>query len=503
MEENKTTELGDVVAASLHPVLLLREIATKFLAVILVAVIAMSCAYTVTLLAYKPQYETKTTFVVSIRNGAPSVYSNLNAAQELASSFSQVLSSDVMRKQIANELGVKSISGNIEATIVDETNILELRVSASNPRDAYLITEALLNCYEPLVTKVLNNVVLDILQYPTIPTAPVNPLSVRHPMKIAGLAAAAATIALLCVFAYLRDTVKSADEVENKLDTKVIGTVQHEKKYKTIKDKLIHKKTSILLTNPTTGFDFVETFRKLRTRIDYIMRKNNQKVLMVTSVMENEGKSTVATNIALAMKKKYDKVLLIEGDMKKPALHKILEYKQEDYSSINDLLEGKAELKDALVTDPVTGIHLLLGRKGIEHSTELVSSRRMRALIHEAKKTMDMVIIDTPPMSACPDTECIAEFADACVLVVHQDQAPVKVINDMIDELNASHASLLGCILNDFRSADIDDNFSYGRRRYGKYGYGKYGYGKYGYGKYGYGKYGYGHKQEKETEEET
>lgn len=109
----------------------------------------------------------------------------------------------------------------------------------------------------------------------------------------------------------------------------------------------------------------------------------------------------------------------------------------------------------------------------------------MRRLIEQAKKNMDMVIIDTPPLSASPDAECIAELADAAILVVRQDQTPVRVLNDAIDAINSSNAKLLGCVFNNVRIADLNENYSYGGS--GKYGYQKKSYGKYGYGKYGYG----------------
>lgn len=494
MEENNKNELGQAIAAQIHPLLMLREVMNKFVAVILVAIIAMACTYIFKTYTYEPQYQTKTTFVISVRNGSSSVYSNLSAAKETATSFAQVLNSDVMKKQLAQELGVGKINGEIDTKIVSETNILELRITAPTPQDAYQITTTLLGCYEPLTEKVLNNVALDILQYPTVPTAPINSLSLKKPIVFAGLIGAAATAALLCVMTYLRDTVKTAEEAETKLDTKVLGTIRYENKYKTFKSKLRRKKTSILITRPTTGFNFVESFKKLRTRIDYNMRKNDCKVLMVTSAAEDEGKSTVSVNIALAMRKKYDKVLLIDADMKKSAMHKILGYGRSDYSTLNDLLEGRVTLKEALIKDDATGLYVLFARNYGEHSTDLVISQQMRDLVAQAKSIMDVVVIDTPPMAVSPDAECIAEAVDASVLVVRQDKTPVRVINDMIDVLNASHAKLLGCVLNNFHSADINDNFSYGQD--------KYGYGKYGYGKYGYGEAGKAAKRSEYGEEE-
>lgn len=104
------------------------------------------------------------------------------------------------------------------------------------------------------------------------------------------------------------------------------------------------------------------------------------------------------------------------------------------------------------------------------------------------RESYSYILIDTPPFSFFADAEVLADAADAAILVVRQDLVPAAVVNDTIDDLNAAHAALLGCVLNNYQS------FHFGSRL-GGYGYG-YGYGSYG-GKYGY--YGYGSKQGKEA----
>ena len=131
----------------------------------------------------------------------------------------------------------------------------------------------------------------------------------------------------------------------------------------------------------------------------------------------------------------------------------------------------------------------------------------MSQLISAARSQMDVVIIDTAPMMVSPDSESIAEVADAVVLVVRQDTVPVRIINDTIDVLNASRAELIGCVLNNYRITEFSEQVGYGYG--GRYGYGvKYGYGRTGYGsRIGYGsglgygsRLGYGPRDGKEGE---
>lgn len=491
MEERNSVYVNNTAAEELHPVLLMREVLKKLWAIVMVAIIAASLTYVGASLMYTPQYQTKTTFVVSVRDGSSTVYSNLNAAKSMANAFSEVLNSDVLKKRIAAELSQERVNGSISAEVVGETNLLEMRVTADSPRQAYLITRAIMRNYEELASVVLNNIALDVLQSPTVPTQPVNSAGATHYAKLAAVGAALAAALFVAVRAYLRDTVKSVGEVETKLDTKMLAAVYHEKKYKYFGDNLGRKKKSILITDPTTGFAFAETFKKLRTRIEYLMRKNNCKVIMVTSVMENEGKSTVAANIALSMNRKKKSVLLIDADMKKPSLHKILGYQDSEFASLTDYLNGTANLGQTLLADKKRQIGLVLNKHGVDNSTELVRSEGMKKLLSQAKRNVDVVIIDTPPMDACPDAECLTELADAVVLVVRQDTTPARMINDAIDAINASDAMLFGCVFNNVHAADFNESYSYGSG--GKYGY---------YGKYGYSKYGYGHGKTSRPAEE-
>ena len=223
----------------------------------------------------------------------------------------------------------------------------------------------------------------------------------------------------------------------------------------------------------------METLRKLRRRVEQHM--DDGKVLMVTSLLENEGKSTVAVNLALAMAQKKKKVLLIDCDLRKPACHAVLEQKKFT-SGIKEVLQGKASLADSVLRYKKTNMYMLLGHKGDRNTGDLIASQRMDALLNWARENYDCVILDLPPMAAASDAEGMTALADACLLVVRQNAANAAAINRGIAALENSRAKLLGCVLNNV----ITSVLTSGRgSRYGRYGH----YGHYGrYGSYGSGK---------------
>ena len=325
MDEQKTQTSAQPEHIPL--LLIARELWRKLGLILMFAATVAACGYIAATLLYRPVYQTQTTFVVSVRNGS-TVYANLNTASSMAETLSTFFEGDVMRKYITNDIG--AASGTIKAKQIPETNLLTMTVSAPTQRDAHRITQSVLRNYNEQANKLLGDVALDVLCRPAVPVAPANSSGAVRIAKLSGLAGLLAAALYLAVRVYLRDTVKCEADVEQKLDTRLLATVRHEKKYKTLRAQLClrKRKTSILITNPTTGFAFVETFKRLRTRVDYLMRRAQGRTILVTSLLEDEGKSTVAVNLALAMARRHKNVLLIDLDMKKPALYKLLDCQQ-------------------------------------------------------------------------------------------------------------------------------------------------------------------------------
>ena len=462
-----------------HPIVLLQDVVKRWLLILLAALTVGVAAYIYTDLTYTPVYRTTTTYVVTTYSSSATVYSNLSSASSLATVFSELLNSSVMRKAILQQTGAQSFGGSITASVIPETNLLTVTVTASDPRTAFAVAQAIIDHHETVTYQVLDSIALEVLQSPKVPTAPVNYANASGQMKRMMLYAAVATVVLLALMSYSRNTIRSGKEVRAKLDCNFLGEIPHENKYKTLISRIRRRKTSILITSPVTSFRFVETIRKLRRRVEQHMRGG--KVLMVTSLLENEGKSTIAVNLALAMVQKHEKVLLIDCDLRKPACHALLEQKNIPYG-VRDVLSGQAELNEAIIQDRKSNLYLLLEKRGNANSSDFVASSAMAELLEWARNEFDFVVLDLPPMAEVSDAESITAYADASLLVVRQNIAYANAVNKAVEALDGGKAKLLGCVLNDVAATAM----ATGRR----YGYG-YGYGKYGrydhYGNYGAG----------------
>ena len=186
----------------------------------------------------------------------------------------------------------------------------------------------------------------------------------------------------------------------------------------------------------------------------------------MTSVSENEGKSTVAANIALALGEKHKKVLLVDGDLRKPAQHKIFEDASKNKVSLDKVLKGMVSWKDAMVFKTRDNIWKLFQYHGISDPGEVLREETLAKLVREWKQEMDYIIIDCSPTAVSTDAEIWMEAADTVLLVVRQDWSDVRVINDVVDVVWQTDRDFAGFVLNAFHEEWL--------KRQGEYGYGDY-----------------------------
>ena len=287
----------------------------------------------------------------------------------------------------------------------------------------------------------------------------------------------AVCILLFAIWSYMHNTVKQEREVEKKLDARSLGAISYEWKYKTIKEWIKHRKKAVLVDNPLASFRFVESFKMLAARVEYHMSKINGKILVVTSVCENEGKSSVAVNLAITLAKKGKRVILIDGDIRCPAQYLLLGMSPKKENELGEFLNGRTGANNILLNTERKRLGFIGGKVSYSASTEMLGNRQLPVLIEACSKIVDYVIIDTPPSGMIGDAQILAQHADAVMVVARQNVTLAEDINEMMDDFRDNHTKVLGVVLNGvmtFQSiadSPVGDHYS----RYGRYGrYGKY-----------------------------
>jgi capsular exopolysaccharide synthesis family protein len=187
-----------------------------------------------------------------------------------------------------------------------------------------------------------------------------------------------------------------------------------------------------------------EQYRRLAAVLHDSQAANRTQVVMVASAVAGEGKTLTAANIALTLSKSYRKrVLVIDGDLRRPALHNV--FGVETSSGLADCLASSGDAK--IVIRQITPMLSLLpaGRPTTDPMAGLISAR-MRRLVQESRELFDWVIIDTPPLMLLPDANLLASMADAALLVVRAESTPYTMVKRAMDAIG--RAKILGVVLN-------------------------------------------------------
>ena len=276
--------------AELNPLCLLRRLGRDVLTIAAAGLIAVMLTLTALQSLYRPEYTASATMAVSVKSGGySSVISNLTVSAEIADTFTELFESNMFSGIASSQLGRDSLPGTLTASVLPETNILVLKVTADSPEDAFRTLQLLLENYDAVSEYVFQNVILKVLDSPSVPTAPSNPVDRGTLLRRAFLGGAGAMAVILLVIAVLSDTVQTSQALRRKLDVKLFATIHHEVKNKTLRTKLKKANKGLLITMPVASFCFTEEIYKLASKVDFAARHGERKVILVTSVAEHEG----------------------------------------------------------------------------------------------------------------------------------------------------------------------------------------------------------------------
>jgi len=447
---------------------ILKDVASNWWVILLSACIGTMITYTVIRESYVPMYSSTAVYVVTPKSSSGYRSSDKQAAQNAANAFKGLLEQEIMQTRIKHDLKTTEWKASIGVEMLTETNLMNLTISSEDPLVAFKLIDYIMENYAELSQYLNEDAVFEELKPAEVATFPNNTLTPRNNSIIAGLIVAALMTLLIIIISIKRDTVKTEEAFDEILGTTLYGSVPHVNKNRTIKAKMQKKVKSILLTNPIVSFAFIEAINNIRVKIEYERHRHEKRnVFMVTSACENEGKSTTAINIALSLVREGKSVIVLDGDLRKPAMYKVLdipEYKVQDYV---DLLQGVASLEDVMYEDEATKLKLVMANKGHASTYEFVKSSAMRDLVNTLSDMADYVVVDTPPMALVSDAEAFADIVDYSLLVVRQDYGYQRDLNNSIDILNNGNSKFLGCIFNNYKALTSINS----KTTYGRYGY--------------------------------
>jgi capsular exopolysaccharide synthesis family protein len=394
-----------------------------------------------------PLYEAKTRLFVSTTAGGSvdAIYTGNRFSQERVVSYTELLMGETLARRTIAKLGLnmrpEDLQKNIKATAKVDTVLIDVAVRDESPVRARDIADALSDEFVAMVRELetpLDGKTPDarvvVEQRASIPEKPVSPKPLRN--VAIGLAVG---LLLGTGLAFLRDrldnTVKERDIVEHITGVGLVGSIPLDKERR---------------KQPAISFDsdnstIAEAFRKLRTNLQFLAVDNPPRVIVVTSSLPNEGKSTTAINIALALAEAEHNVVLVDGDLRRPRLDNYLELiGRVGFSTV---LASRASLEDVLQKTRFPGLTVLTSGAIPPNPSELLGSLAAQKILAQLRAEFDYVVVDSSPVLAVTDAAILAADADGVLIMARYGQTKREQLANAVRNLGDVGAPLLGAII--------------------------------------------------------
>ena len=410
-----------------------------------------------------------------------SMSSQLQAQQK---SLTQTISQ--MKKQL------KNLDDQLKSLPAKGLELARLEREVSVNREIYTMLEK--QYQESLIR---NAEQLDEVQIVRPALEPSNPINPPKTGATTGLGLIIGII-LSVIFAFVVETfdtsIGAVEEVEEFLGTRVLGVIPHvnfDELKLTIKEKLAKDVDSDqlwrigrLISHFAPKTTSAESYRALRTNINFVKLEKDVKTIVFTSSSPQEGKTTVSINLAITMAQAGNKVLLIDGDFRRPVIAKIFgipslpgltdvilgNYKWRDVvRSITDLMTGKMTVDELMVTPGLDNLYIMTCGTIAPNPSELVSTRINTDVINESHEEYDFVIIDAPPVLAATDAAVWGTKADGVVIVYQVGKIARGALKRAKAQLDNVKARIIGVVLNGLK-AEISPDYEYHDKYYYYYG---------------------------------
>lgn len=444
----------------------LKLLRTRWVTVCVTVAITLACAAAYTFLT-TPLYQASTRLFVSTAAGASlsETYQGNRFSQERVVSYAELLKGETVAKRTIDKLGLEmrpaELQENITASAKQDTVLISVHVNDPSPVRARDIANALSDEFVTMVRELEtpedgsnpdSRVVVE--QRASIPEKPVVPKKARN-MGLGLILGVMLGIGAAVLRDMLDNTVKERATVEEIVGASLVGTVPL--------DKERRKQPDISFDSDNSAI--AEAFRKLRTNLQFLAVDNPPRVMVITSSVPSEGKSTTAINIALALAEADHSVVLVDGDLRRPSLHKYLDLV--GTVGVSTVLSGQVLLSEAVQKTRFPGLSVLTSGVIPPNPSELLGSHSARNLLSELRSEFDYVIVDSTPLLAVTDAAILAAGADGVLIMTRYGYTKRDQLAHAVGSLKDVDAKLLGTVFT-MVPARGGSSYSYSYSYYGE-----------------------------------
>ena len=435
--------------------------------ILIVLIAVLSCVALVLIydgLIKTKKYSTYTTIALVKTNSdnATITQSDIQVNQNLVNTYSEIVKSKKVLKQVIKELkldySVEELSSRISVTSLNDTEIIKISVLDESSTRAYNITNEIAKVFIKEISSIyqMNNV--SIVDVPEISNKVANNTLIKDLILSIGVGIMLSVGTLFVIF-YFDDTVKFSEEFEEEIGVPVVAKVFRSRIDNDKKDA----KTELMVSKfPKSVVS--ESIKTLRTNLQFSSIDKTIRTLLITSSIPGEGKSFISSNLAVSFAQANKRVLLIDCDMRKGRLHKIFKLNNTNgYSNL--LLDDVANFKDYIKKTNIPGLSVITRGTIPPNPSELLNSSKNKELIKELKKHYDKIIFDGVPCSGLTDSVIMSALVDKVAIVATNKYTPKTELISTKNLLIKTNAPIAGIIIN-----KIDSTAGYYCKYYYYYG---------------------------------
>ena len=404
-----------------------------------------------------PTYKTSATLLVDLtQQSGTVVYNDILASERLTKTYRELISQRPVLQGVlaAGEfpgLTVGELRNKLDVSITRDTQLLKVSVTDEDPGQAARLANAVATTFvvqqdELSVTRPGTVSIVETAERPNSPVSPNLRLNILLAVVVGFILAGG----LALMLEYLDDTVKSPDDVKAVAGLPILGEV----------GRWRSRKGEIHLIKRGERAAEREAYSMLRTNVRFSTLGKSVQVVLVTSTNANEGKSTTAANLAVAVAETGKKVALVDADLRRPSLHRA--FGLENRTGLTSALLKEASLDgDVLRPAPFYTLSLMTSGPLPPNPAELLEWEGFDALLERLKREVDLVILDSPPVLAVADARILAAKADATILVIDSGRTRAAAVRKALQALVAANADILGVVLNKVRKSSRSYEYYY------------------------------------------
>jgi len=437
----------------------------------LIALVAVACAVVMfvgTWLFVAPKYQSTIMFYVNNSvnpSGGSITSSDMAASRGLVESYAIILNTRETLNEVIDYADLNrtyaQLQGMVKAEPVEDTEILKVVVTSTDPAEAQTIADAITKVLPERSKKIIDGSSVKIVTGANLPQAPSSP----NYSKSAILGALVGVLLIIAVI-IMRDifdtTIRGEEDVARVGLHPVLAAVpnigeqskeSHYSRYghKGINKAKLTSKTTVKIVGPSISFLATEAYKLLRTKLLLSFADDKKcHVVGITSSIAGEGKSVTAVNLAYSMSQLGKRVLLIDCDMRRPSAADKLPIKKTP--GLSDYLSGQTSAETLLqpcgLPEDESAFHVISAGHIPPNPMELLSSKKMEKTIAQLRESYDYIILDMPPLGEVGDALAAAGMTDGMLLVVRRDYCDRVSLNDTVRQIAFTDCKVLGVVLN-------------------------------------------------------